>query len=166
LQSFSLSLSLSLSTIYQGLFLQALISFLFNRNKPAKMTFASYGRGGAGNFGDASQTAKVTEADLSTPTLKSSVITTGRGGSGNMAKNDDPVETRLRQDVEGVPRRPSSGAQHYGRGGAANVFKPEEIAAAQKASNDHAVDDSSSSRKSFEFESLAAKGKALLFGKK
>jgi hypothetical protein len=27
-------------------------------------------------------------------------VTTGRGGTGNMAKNDDPRETRKRQDVE------------------------------------------------------------------
>jgi hypothetical protein len=66
-----------------------------------------------------------------------------------------------------VPRRPSSGAQHYGRGGAANVFKPseDELAAVKDGKFDNAVDDSSS-RKSSEFETLAAKGKAFLFGKK
>ncbi len=63
-------------------------------------SMASYGRGGAGNFADASKSPKVTAADLVTPTLKSTVFTTGRGGSGNMTKNDDPYETRIRQDVD------------------------------------------------------------------
>uniref|UniRef100_L2FB50 Uncharacterized protein n=1 Tax=Colletotrichum fructicola (strain Nara gc5) TaxID=1213859 RepID=L2FB50_COLFN len=81
---------------------------------------ASHGRGGAGNMADSTKSPKVTPKDLETPTLKTSVVTTGRGGSGNMAKNADPYETRLRQDVEGVPRRESNGATHYGRGGAAN----------------------------------------------
>ncbi|TDZ15016.1 hypothetical protein C8034_v002101 [Colletotrichum sidae] len=95
---------------------------------------ASHGRGGAGNMADSTKSPKVTPKDLETPTLKTSVVTTGRGGSGNMAKNADPYETRLRQDVEAVPRRESASATHYGRGGAANVFKSsEEEAAAQKA---------------------------------
>merc|ERR1712000_61682 len=54
-------------------------------------------------------------------------LSPGRGGTGNMAKNTDPAETRLRQDVQGVPRRPSYGAQHSGRGGAGNVFKDKEV---------------------------------------
>jgi hypothetical protein len=36
---------------------------------------------------------------LETPTLKSDVYTTGRGGSGNMAKNNDPEAARRAQDV-------------------------------------------------------------------
>lgn len=62
--------------------------------------YASSGRGGAGNFVDSAATPKVQPEDLQTPTLKTSVVTTGRGGSGNMAKNTDPVATRARQDVE------------------------------------------------------------------
>jgi hypothetical protein len=68
--------------------------------------------------------------------------------------------------LHSIPRRPSSGAQHYGRGGAANVFKPEDVVAPQ---NESAIDDSASShhRKSLEqLENLAARGKAMLFGKK
>jgi hypothetical protein len=42
----------------------------------------------------------ISPEDLKTPTLKSDVYTTGRGGSGNMAKNTDPLETRRAQDVE------------------------------------------------------------------
>ncbi|KAF6827885.1 hypothetical protein CMUS01_08806 [Colletotrichum musicola] len=112
---------------------------------------ASHGRGGAGNMADSTKSAKVTPKDLETPTLKTSVVTTGRGGSGNMAKNADPYETRLRQDVEAVPRRESNSATHYGRGGAANVFKSgsEEEAAAQKAKLESAVEeDDSTLRKS------------------
>ncbi len=60
----------------------------------------SSGRGGAGNIVDASKSPKLQPEDLQTPTLKTSVVTTGRGGSGNMAKNTDPAETRARQDVE------------------------------------------------------------------
>ena len=48
----------------------------------------------------ASESPKLTASDLQTPTLKTSVVTTGRGGQGNMAKNTDPRETRLRQDIE------------------------------------------------------------------
>lgn len=49
---------------------------------------------------DNSQAPKTDPAEFQTPTLKGSVVTTGRGGTGNMARNDDPRETRLRQDVE------------------------------------------------------------------
>jgi len=48
---------------------------------------------------DAANSPKIQPADLQTPTLKSQVVTTGRGGTGNMAKNTDPAETRARQDV-------------------------------------------------------------------
>jgi hypothetical protein len=57
----------------------------------------SHGRGGAGNLAPA--TAIDQQIDLETPTLKSEVYTTGRGGSGNMAKNVDPAEARRAQDV-------------------------------------------------------------------
>lgn len=42
---------------------------------------------------------------LETPTLKTPVYTTGRGGSGNMAKNDDPEAARRAQDVVGYVLR-------------------------------------------------------------
>lgn len=60
---------------------------------------ASHGRGGAGNIKDATKSPQLQPSDLETPTLKKPIVTTGRGGTGNMAKNTDPVETRLRQDV-------------------------------------------------------------------
>jgi hypothetical protein len=36
---------------------------------------------------------------LETPTIKSAMYTTGRGGTGNMAHNDNPEEARVAQDV-------------------------------------------------------------------
>ncbi|KAF1984645.1 hypothetical protein K402DRAFT_395660 [Aulographum hederae CBS 113979] len=84
----------------------------------------SYGRGGAGNI---SKEHRPTDDDptnsLATPTIKSDLYTTGRGGSGNMAKNDPqhPEIARASQDVEGVVPQEPEGAIHYGRGGAANV---------------------------------------------
>ncbi|KAI1312524.1 hypothetical protein F5Y03DRAFT_390868 [Xylaria venustula] len=86
-------------------------------------SMTSTGRGGAGNIADASKSPRIAPSDLETPILKTSVVTTGRGGSGNMAPNVDPVETRARQDVAPVERRPSTGATHVGRGGAANVAR-------------------------------------------
>jgi hypothetical protein len=61
---------------------------------------------------------------LETPTLKTEVFTTGRGGSGNMAKNSDPETTRRAQDVVAHPRTETGNDTHVGRGGAANVFRP------------------------------------------
>ncbi|KAI9814772.1 MAG: hypothetical protein M1827_003038 [Pycnora praestabilis] len=77
-----------------------------------------------------------TEPDLVTPTIKTDVYTTGRGGTGNMAKNDplNPELARESQDVNGLPRRQSEAETHFGRGGAANTVKPseEEIAMAKE----------------------------------
>ncbi|KAM4059335.1 hypothetical protein HRG_007807 [Hirsutella rhossiliensis] len=132
--------------------------------------FSSHGRGGAGNMAEARQSPKLTPSDLETPVLKKPVVTTGRGGTGNMAKNDDPVETRMRQDVEGVPRRLSSGAQHAGRGGAGNVFRDSDDAAAELApttSQEQAVDDDSADAPGNPGpDSLTSKGRKWLLGKK
>lgn len=91
----------------------------------------SHGRGGAGNIG--STPSDLEPPSLDTPTLKSEVYTTGRGGSGNMAKNLDAEAARRAQDVVANPRRPSNNEVHVGRGGAANVFRPsaEELAGAK-----------------------------------
>ncbi|KUI61609.1 hypothetical protein VP1G_08798 [Cytospora mali] len=140
----------------------------------------SLGRGGAGNMVDSTKSPKLQAQDLVTPTLKTSMVTTGRsplkpfkrrhadsettsGGQGNMAKNVDPEETRARQDVGPVPRRGSQGAAHSGRGGAGNFFQEGEQA---PHSDDHAVDDKPHTHGHGHGEGLAAKGKALLFGKK
>ncbi|KAK3395888.1 hypothetical protein B0T20DRAFT_509596 [Sordaria brevicollis] len=99
----------------------------------------SSGRGGAGNIVDSSKSPRIQPEDLQTPTLKSTMVTTGRGGTGNMAKNSDPVETRRRQDVEPVVRRDSFGATHIGRGGTGNVFTAEDAQAAREAQHKAAV---------------------------
>ncbi|KAK3310061.1 uncharacterized protein B0T15DRAFT_22627 [Chaetomium strumarium] len=83
----------------------------------------SSGRGGAGNIVDSSKSPPLQPEDLQTPTLKTSKVTTGRGGTGNFASNLDPEEKRRRQDVEPVVRRMSHGATHIGRGGTGNVVK-------------------------------------------
>ena len=80
----------------------------------------SHGRGGAGTFPSISTASQLSPklmtilagnigstpsdldpVNLETPTLKSEVYTTGRGGSGNMARNDDPAAARRAQDVVG-----------------------------------------------------------------
>ncbi|CAJ2501656.1 Uu.00g045090.m01.CDS01 [Anthostomella pinea] len=101
----------------------------------------SHGRGGAGNIAGSSKSPKLEPEDLETPHLKSSVVTTGRGGVGNMAPNDDPVATRARQDVGPIVRNPSTGPTHVGRGGAANVVdNPEELAEEAAPANTDGAD--------------------------
>jgi hypothetical protein len=84
-----------------------------------------HGRGGAGNFGK-ERTVSGGAEDLVTPTLKQENYTTGRGGQGNIKKNDHGAEARTAQDVE-TPvshlRQTDGESVHYGRGGAANVTK-------------------------------------------
>ncbi|KAI5303984.1 hypothetical protein KEM56_006989 [Ascosphaera pollenicola] len=98
----------------------------------------SYGRGGAGNIHSAKNAEQLGEKDLKTPTLKSDVYTTGRGGSGNMVHNDDPKVARIAQDVEAPPNLLANNEPDrkvlLGRGGAANLYSPteEETNALQK----------------------------------
>ncbi|RWA10892.1 hypothetical protein EKO27_g4200 [Xylaria grammica] len=101
----------------------------------------STGRGGAGNIAEASKSPRLEPSDLETPTLKTQVVTTGRGGSGNMAPNVDPVETRARQDVGPIERRPSTGATHVGRGGAANVVKSQSPEPVDEAADEASTGD-------------------------
>jgi hypothetical protein len=61
--------------------------------------YQSSGRGGAGNIVDSSKTQQLQPEDLQTPTLKTSMVTTGRGGTGNFAVGLDAEEKRRRQDV-------------------------------------------------------------------
>ncbi|PGH31694.1 hypothetical protein GX50_05534 [[Emmonsia] crescens] len=83
--------------------------------------------------GTAAAATSPTPADLVTPTIKAEIYTTGRGGSGNMVANDDPVMARKAQDVEveglGVMNVEVAGESKgggkrvfLGRGGAANVY--------------------------------------------
>ncbi|KZM23068.1 uncharacterized protein EKO05_0008200 [Ascochyta rabiei] len=95
--------------------------------RPAQDRIASHGRGGAGNIAPDVNTAYTKPEDLVTPTIKSNTYTTGRGGQGNMAKNDNPDNARLAQDVNGpVQISEPKGAVHYGRGGAANIITDKE----------------------------------------
>lgn len=80
----------------------------------------------AGNI--APRSPALDPADLKTPTIKSDLYTTGRGGTGNMALNlhSHPELARAAQDVETYPSlgllEPETSV-HYGRGGAANVAR-------------------------------------------
>jgi ribosomal protein L37AE/L43A len=80
-----------------------------------------------GNIALDVNTAYTKPEDLITPTIKSNTYTTGRGGQGNMAKNDNPDNARLAQDVDGpVKISEPKGIVHYGRGGAANIITDQE----------------------------------------
>jgi len=77
----------------------------------------------AGNI--APRSPALLPTDLRTPTIKSDLYTTGRGGTGNMALNlhTHPELARAAQDVDApqmLGREPENSV-HYGRGGAANV---------------------------------------------
>jgi hypothetical protein len=93
------------------------------------------------------------------------MYTTGRGGSGNMARNSDPEAARRAQDVEGQhPRRESTHSTHVGRGGAANVFRPSqaEIEAARQGNRvfEEAVADERA--EGWAVKGLADRGKEFL----
>jgi hypothetical protein len=120
-------------------FLQALVypylsnaSFLLSSSSPALRAHASPKSNSApGNIG--AGTSEVSPVSLETPTLKTDIFTTGRGGSGNMAKNSDPETARRAQDVVAHPRTETGSDTHVGRGGAANVFRPSEEEAGRVA---------------------------------
>ncbi|KAL9597483.1 MAG: hypothetical protein Q9219_005116 [cf. Caloplaca sp. 3 TL-2023] len=112
---------------------------------PTRHPKASHGRGGAGNIGPTVNDA-AKPSSLTTPTIKSSVYTTGRGGSGNMKRNDPkhPEVARSSQDVGpvvgGKGRRGSEGGVgHTGRGGVANVLRPSIDDMVLAAANENAV---------------------------
>jgi hypothetical protein len=79
-----------------------------------------------GNLGKESK--PVEPENFDTPAIKADKYTTGRGGSGNIAKNDPnaPEIARAAQDVAAVHASAQNGAVHIGRGGAANTAKPGE----------------------------------------
>jgi hypothetical protein len=70
----------------------------------------------AGNV--TSKEGATAEGFKTTPTLKSATYTTGRGGSGNMAKldPDHPDEARQAQDVDVPPILLPEGQNRTGRG--------------------------------------------------
>jgi hypothetical protein len=53
---------------------------------------------------------------MTTPTLKSKMYTTGRGGAGNMANNDYGEEARTAQDVDVPGINLPENSHHTGRG--------------------------------------------------
>ncbi|OCK84139.1 hypothetical protein K432DRAFT_378887 [Lepidopterella palustris CBS 459.81] len=125
----------------------------------------SHGRGGAGNFGKERRESFTTPEDLATPTIKSDHYTTGRGGTGNIAKNDPrhPEIARASQDVDSPVFREHEGPHHYGRGGAANVAKPsEEEARIAKENNARKSAELDREYGSDEVKGWADKGKELL----
>jgi len=118
---------------------------------------ASHGRGGAGNISKDKVPTGATEG-LVTPTIKSDKYTTGRGGTGNMAKNDParPEVARESQDVKAPPIREHEGPVHVGRGGAANYAKGSEQVKTTKDEN------GLGDRLAAEKDKLKAKEKGLL----
>jgi len=136
---------------------------------PSHPSKTAHGRGGAGNMGYTS--TEIDPSALETPHLKSEMYTTGRGGTGNMARNTDAKEARRAQDVEAPPRKENLlSSTHIGRGGAANVFKPssEEIAKAREedAQQEFGVRVSEEKEGNGEYDKgLAEKGKQWLLNK-
>ena len=66
-----------------------------------------------GNMANVNLTRMPSPKEYATPTLKADVYTTGRGGSGNMVANEDPVAARVSQDV-GVPPNVAKGSADEG----------------------------------------------------
>jgi hypothetical protein len=151
--------------------------------------FASWqkipGRGGAGESADmlsqqlynwphpGNVTAKTPQTSqtepITTPTLKSKVYTTGRGGTGNMAKNDNAEEARVAQDVD-VPGITLPEAPHHtGRGGAANTYTPTNSERLEAHEHNKKVRsesfNKSHSRERASVKALADKAKDALTGK-
>ncbi|KAL8866153.1 MAG: hypothetical protein Q9198_009016 [Flavoplaca austrocitrina] len=92
---------------------------------PKQTPKASHGRGGAGNIGPTVNDAS--KSGLTTPTIKTSIFTTGRGGSGNMKHNDPRLPELARKSQDVVPplkRKYNEERGHTGRGGAANIIHP------------------------------------------
>lgn len=91
-----------------------------------------FGRGGAGRILLAIYTEALSDNDLgnitaksdkavttapaTTPTLKSKNYTTGRGGTGNIVRNEDPETARMAQDVDVPGIALPEGDHHTGRG--------------------------------------------------
>lgn len=96
---------------------------------------------------------------------------TGRGGTGNMALNDPqhPEYARAAQDVEFPILPPSHTEFHGGRGGAGNIYPPEEEeASVAKQREDEAKQKAKPppvDHSKIDYRGWADKGKDLLFGR-
>lgn len=119
-----------------------------------------------GNIGKEDPTAVPTPKDLVTPTLKAANYTTGRGGSGNMAKNDPtrPEIARASQDVEAPVPREAEGPTRFGRGGAANIIKPteDEKRTVHEHTQRKSVEDGREEKETAPSKGLVDKGKEFL----
>ncbi|KPI45442.1 uncharacterized protein AB675_801 [Cyphellophora attinorum] len=106
---------------------------------------------------------------MTTPTLKSKMYTTGRGGAGNMANNDYGEEARTAQDVDVPGINLPEGSHHTGRGGAANTYTPSEKETLDARKNNEQVRRSSFQRSKDRAEAglkdLRDKAKAAVTGK-
>jgi len=106
---------------------------------------------------------------LQTPPLKAKNYSTGRGGSGNIAKNDPekPEIARKRQDVDVPPVMIQEDQHHTGRGGAANTYKPseEDVEAAREHHEKARTSSVSSTERPKGIARLAKKGKEVLTGR-
>lgn len=91
--------------------------------------YYSTGRGGAGNI-KASKDAPSPELAprTSVPPLHNDTVTTGRGGLGNMMKNDNPELTRKAQDVDqkNDVKPVTSNKSFIGRGGYGNFISSDD----------------------------------------
>ncbi|ETN38911.1 uncharacterized protein HMPREF1541_06953 [Cyphellophora europaea CBS 101466] len=127
-----------------------------------------YGRGGAGNVAPKRDTASPAPEPLTTPTLKSKMYSTGRGGTGNMAKNDFGDEARTAQDVDVPGITLPENTHHTGRGGAANLYTPTGSEALDAKTNNERVRRTSfqrgKDRAEESIKGLADKAKAAVKG--
>jgi hypothetical protein len=92
-----------------------------------RKVYYSTGRGGAGNIktGGEIPSPILAPQGSNTPVLSTPMVTTGRGGYGNMVSNDDPALTRKLQDVDGLHNLQSVASNKsflVGRGGFGNVI--------------------------------------------
>ncbi|KAK5093579.1 hypothetical protein LTR70_004612 [Exophiala xenobiotica] len=100
---------------------------------PGELTH-HFGRGGAGNVTNKDDKGAVVLPESTTPTLKSKNYTTGRGGTGNIVKNENPENARKAQDMDVPGIVLPENEYHTGRGGEGNRVKPsdDELAAARQ----------------------------------
>lgn len=110
------------------------------------------------------------------PAVKGSHYTTGRGGTGNMARNNptDPSEARAAQDVEAPAHhgREMQGTYHWGRGGEGNMTfvgggdrsgsKERPSAEPRKTSKERTMSGNGGGERRGSFRSAMEKGKEML----
>jgi len=123
-----------------------------------------YGRGGAGNV-TVKDSKSPSFRPQTTPTLKSDIYTTGRGGTGNMAKNQHAEEARRAQDLDVPGITMPEGVHHTGRGGAANLYKPTEEEQREARAHNNKVRSESFNKDRSGIRALAEKAKDTLTGK-